>query len=251
MFRQTMRAAAWLTAGTASLLLAASAVAQSAEDYDRYSKEEELLEKQDHRVENLRSGSPTTSFGELDTDEDGVVDWEDIAAEHRDKLQEAGWDRDAVMEQFDTDGDQELNEKEYDSFQTALFAQTSDAVARGAQQTGPQEIDVTLLPMSVKEITDAEVINSRGEEIGSVRSVVRDDASGKLSLVVESGGVLGLGANSILVDLAEVSQMSDNQLLWDTMLSRDDIAEIPEFDDSHYTEVSELDSTLTELQEGG
>lgn len=251
MFRQTMKAAAWLTAGTASLLLAASAVAQSAEDYDRYSQEEKLLEKQDHRVHNLRSGSPTTSFSELDTDENGVVDWEDIAAEHRDKLQEAGWDRDAVMEQFDTDRDQELNEEEYDSFQTALFARTSDAMARGPQQNGPQEIDVTLLPMSVKEITDAEVINSRGEEIGSVRSVVRDDATGNLSLVVESGGILGLGSSSILVDLAEVTQMSDNQLLWDTMLSRGDLAELPELDESQYTEISELDSTLDDIQEGG
>lgn len=247
-----MKVATWLTASAVSVLLAAGAVGQSAEDYDRLSEEEKLLEKHDQRVEHERKGSPTTSFSELDKDEDGALAWEDLEKEHRDKLSEVNWDQDAVMEQFDTDGDQQFNEEEYDSFQTALFAQTSGAVAGASQeQSGSQNIDDNLLTMSVEEITDAEVVNSRGEEIGSVRSVVRDDASGNLSLVVESGGVLGLGANSILVDLAEVSQMADKQLLWDTMLSRDDIAEMPEFDETQYTEISELDSTLTEVQEGG
>src|SRR5690606_22438547 len=116
---------------------------------------------------------------------------------------------------------------------------------------GAQEIDSSLLSMSVEDVTKADVVNSRGEEIGSVSKVVRDNDTGDLSLVVESGGVLGIGATTILVNLDEVSQMSDNQLLWDTMLSRDDIAEMPDFDDSQYTEVSEADSTLGEVQESG
>lgn len=252
MLRKRVKSVAWLTASAAGLLLAAGAVAQSAEQYDQYSEQEELLHQQDERMKAERKGTAMTSFNELDSDEDGFVSWEDLEKEHRDKLSKADWDQQMVMEQFDTDGDQQLSEEEYDSFQTALFARNSEAMAGGTGgESGSQEIDSSLLSMSVEEITDSAVVNSRGEEIGSVKSLVRDETKGTLSLVVESGGVLGIGANSIVVDLGDVSQMSDKQLLWDTMMSRDDIAEMPEFDDSQYTEISELDSTISEVKESG
>lgn len=246
-----IRKVGWLTASAAGLLLAAGAVAQEAEDYDRYSDRQEVLQQHDQRIESAREGKQMKSFSELDEDGNGTIAWSDLEDVHKDKLQEVNWDEDTVMEQFDTDSDGELSEEEYDSFQTALTAQSSNAVAESQAQDagGPQEVDSTLLTMSVADINDAEVVNSRGEEIGSVSRVVRDNASGNLALVVESGGVLGLGAHTILVDLTEVSQMSDNQLLWETLLSRDELAEMPEFDDSQYTEISALDSTLSEVQE--
>lgn len=250
MRKDSIRKVGWLTASAAGVLLAAGAMAQSSADQDRYSDRQKVLEQHDQRIESVREGDHMKSFSELDEDGSGSLAWNDLEEAHKDKLQEVNWDEDTVMEQFDSDGDQQFSEEEYDSFQTALLAQTSGDVATDAQgQSGSQQIDDSLLTMSVEDVNNAEVVNSRGEEIGSVSRVVRDEESGNLSLVVESGGVLGLGANSILVDLNEVSQMSDNQLLWDTMLSRDDIAEIPEFDDTQYTEVSALDATLGEVQE--
>ncbi|MGQ9426269.1 EF-hand domain-containing protein [Gilvimarinus sp. F26214L] len=207
--------------------------------------------------------SSAPAFSEIDSDGDGSLEWRDLESEFDDKLEQANWDREQVFTQFDMNQDQSFDEQEYDSFQTALNAKTSEEVL--AQQEPPQDqqqqtaqsqqgqdMDSGLLTMPVDQVTQSDVVNSRGEEIGSVSRIVRDNRSGNLALVIESGGVLGLGGSTVLVNLAEVSQMGENQLLWDTMLSKDEIAEMPEFDESEYTEVSEAEfSTLREAQERG
>src|SRR5690606_14394628 len=111
-----IRKVGWLTASAAGLLLAAGAVAQEAEDYDRYSDRQEVLQQHDQRIESAREGKQMKSFSELDEDGNGTIAWSDLEDVHKDKLQEVNWDEDTVMEQFDTDSDGELSEEEYDSF---------------------------------------------------------------------------------------------------------------------------------------
>ena len=128
--------------------------------------------------------------------------------------------------------------------------QTEQQQAQAGQAA--RDIDSTLLTMPVEQVSQAEVVNSRGENIGQVSRVVRDNTTGELSLVVRSGGILGLGGSSVLVDLTEVSQMDEGRLLWDTMLSQDEIAEMPEFDETEYSEITGTEyATLEEAQERG
>lgn len=286
----------WLTASAVGVLLAAQGAVAADDRYDQQQTGAEKSEQHQQTTGQHQKKGP--EFSELDTDDSGELEWQDIESEYEQKLEQANWDEEQVFSQFDTDNSESLNEREYDSFQTALNAQTNAEVAAGPErqrepvdrtrsqqqaqqepgqqqaqrdpryqqdqaqqqqpgqqqqqaQAGQQDIDTTLLSMPVDQVMQANVVNSRGEDIGSVSRIVRDNTSGQLSLVVESGGILGLGGSSVLVDLSEVSQMGEDQLLWDTMLSEDEIAEMPEFDETQYSEISEDDySTLDEARRG-
>src|SRR5690606_26817860 len=256
--------------------LLASLGAAHAQEQESTRSEEHGAEYSEHQAEALQQQAQTPAFTEVDQDGDGQAEWSDIEPEFQQQLSEANWNEQNVLEQFDRDSDQKLSEQEYDSFRTVLMAhlasdaeleqdvQQAEAEQSGSQQSeiassgqsqgqqsqgqqsqGNQEVDEALLSMPVAQVNQADVVNSRGESIGQVSQVVRDNSSGDLGVVIRSGGVLGLGGSSILVDLAELSQMDENQLLWDTMLNQEDIKQMPEFDASQYTEVSENEySTL-------
>lgn len=274
-----------VTASAAGLLLATVATANPQEQESTRSEAHGAAQSL-HQSDSLQQQAETPAFQEVDQNGDGQAEWSDIESEFQQQLSEANWNEQNVLEQFDRDSDQKLSEQEYDSFRTVLMAhvaanaeldqqsqqaqseqgqaQQSEIAASGQPQgqqsqgqqsqgqQGNQDVDEALLGMPVAQVNQADVVNSRGESIGQVTQVVRDNSSGDLGVVVRAGGVLGLGGSSVLVDLAELSQMDENQLLWDTMLNQEDIEQMPEFDESQYTEVSENEySTLQEARDQG
>ncbi|MCW8194482.1 hypothetical protein F6455_06760 [Proteobacteria bacterium 005FR1] len=162
---------------------------------------------------------------------------------------------------FQTDQDQQFEsgqqqDQQYQTDQQTQQAQQDQGFQADQQQAQAgqqaQDIDSTLLTMPVDQVTKAEVVNSRGEEIGKVSEVVRNNSTGELGLVVRSGGILGIGGSDTFVSLGEVSQMEEGRLLWDTMLSKDELAEMPEFDETQYSEISGTEyATLEDAQERG
>jgi sporulation protein YlmC with PRC-barrel domain len=152
-------------------------------------------------------------------------------------------------QEFGTEQQQAQQDRQDQQDQQFQTEQQQAQAGQAGQQA--KDIDTTLLSMPVDQVAQAEVVNSRGEEIGQVSEIVRDETTGELALVVRSGGILGLGGSSVLVDLAEVSQMDEGRLLWDTMMSQDEISEMPEYDETQYSEISETEyATLEEAQRG-
>jgi sporulation protein YlmC with PRC-barrel domain len=80
----------------------------------------------------------------------------------------------------------------------------------------------------VQKIIGAKVVNSAGEEIGTISDIILDK-DGKISgIVIESGGVFGFGAKKVAISAAALPDMKEAkvQLIG---LSSDALKQAPEF----------------------
>ena len=87
-------------------------------------------------------------------------------------------------------------------------AQSDQPEAGSASQTGTGTV------MTVGEIMDMEVVTADGEELGNPEALI--DVNGETNLVLEDGGFLGLGANSVPVQLSRVT-IQDGQIVLENM----------------------------------
>jgi sporulation protein YlmC with PRC-barrel domain len=168
--------------------------------------------------------------------------------------QQAQMEREEEQFQTEQQRDQQVRTEEDQQFQAGQQQEQQFETEQQQAQVGQaaQDMDQMLMSMPIDQVTGTEVVNSRGEQIGQVDRVVRDNQTGDLALVVRSGGILGLGGETTLVNLDEVAQASQDQLVWETTLGEDEIAEMPEFDDTQYSEISENEyATLEEARERG
>ena len=106
---------------------------------------------------------------------------------------------------------QQANASQQDAGQQV--AQSDQAGAQGQTSAGSGAV------MTVGEIMDMEVVTADGEELGAPEALI--DVNGETNLVVEDGGFLGLGANSVPVRLSRVT-IRDGQIVLENM-TEDDI----------------------------
>lgn len=90
------------------------------------------------------------------------------------------------------------------------------------------DTDVTLADPA-EDIRGRKAVDANGEEIGTVQSLLIDDAETKVRfLEVESGGFLGLGGESRLIPVDAVAEVRDDRVRIDR--TREHVHESPEYD---------------------
>jgi sporulation protein YlmC with PRC-barrel domain len=94
--------------------------------------------------------------------------------------------------------------------------------------------------MTIDELEDNQVFNGKGEEVAAIEEVVMQTQDNQLFLVVESGGMMGLGEKKNVVPLEAVT-LEDGDLL---LTSNKDIQQFPEYVESRYSTVTEKQETI-------
>lgn len=128
---------------------------------------------------------------------------------------------------MDEPGEMDAGEGELDT------AQGDDLDPMGADD----QLDASLRDMQVSEIEGMTVVNMEDEDIGDVQSVVRDNDTGDLHVVVTVGGLWGMGGTDITLPLAEM-ELRDDQLVTRESYDEDQLEESgQEYDEERYSEV--------------
>ncbi|NDV93229.1 hypothetical protein GTH32_18830 [Alteromonas sp. 345S023] len=94
--------------------------------------------------------------------------------------------------------------------------------------------------MTIGELEEDQVLSPQGEEVAAIEEVVMQTQNNQLFLVVESGGMMGLGEKKSVVPLDAVA-LEDGDLL---LTSNKDIQQFPEYVESRYSPVSQKQETI-------
>lgn len=70
-----------------------------------------------------------------------------------------------------------------------------------------------LMSMQASDIRGKDVVNAQGEDIGDVDEIVMSNQDRRLYAVISTGGVLGIGAQEVVVPLEELQLQEDNLML--------------------------------------
>lgn len=92
---------------------------------------------------------------------------------------------------------------------------------------------------SAEGLTDSNVFDASGEQVGEVEDVLLGDDMSVHSIVIESGGVLGMGGREVVVDRGKFTvKPQPSQQNWDEMryevhieASQDEIKQFEEYDE--------------------
>lgn len=96
--------------------------------------------------------------------------------------------------------------------------------------------------LTINELEGREIVNAKGDEVGSISKVVKSK-QGDVSLVVESGGVLGIGSEKSVLAVDKVS-LENEEVVWNTDQEADSL---PKFDENKFVELSQKDQRVEDL----
>jgi hypothetical protein len=99
--------------------------------------------------------------------------------------------------------------------------------------------DDQLQSIDAKALEDRKVVNLQNKAIGEVEEVVAGP-NGVPALVVEAGGVMGIGEKEVLIPLDEV-RLSGNQLIWQSQMDASQLkdSEKYHYEDDRYSSISD------------
>lgn len=101
-----------------------------------------------------------------------------------------------------------------------------------------------LLSMTPHQLEGMEVVDTGGEKIGRVDSIVQSRSDNQAYAVIAGGGFVGVGDKEIVVPLSELSQSGDQLHVSATA---DDLAQKPEYKSDDYVAVSPEDRPISEF----
>ncbi|QJR81631.1 PRC-barrel domain-containing protein [Alteromonas pelagimontana] len=94
--------------------------------------------------------------------------------------------------------------------------------------------------LKIAELEGKDLINSQGEDVGEISEVVQNNQDKQLSLVIESGGIMGVGESKSVLPLDEVT-LENNKIVWD---KNKDPEQLPEFNESQYVALNQKEKTV-------
>ena len=196
------------------------------------------------------------SFNQLDRDGDGTLSWQEVDAAYADSFEQMGFDKQAVIDRFDNNGDKVFQQNEYaalsrDLVRSSVQGQASQAMPKAtdgktvgnnatARHDAQRRYDSTTdesaqslaqVPANQAErLEGREVVNRQGKVVGEVEKVITQ--SGKVQdVVVSVGGFMGIGDKDVLVDARQL-QTKGNRILWDTPLDENRLDNMQEYKES-------------------
>ena len=88
--------------------------------------------------------------------------------------------------------------------------------------------------MRVDQLTGSKVVNDKGEEIGRIKSIVRDKENKELSAVVGVGGIANtVGERDVTIRLRDMARHGD-KLAAPAGTTKAQLEKMPEFDDTKF-----------------
>ena len=100
--------------------------------------------------------------------------------------------------------------------------------------------------LTVQELEDKDIVGPNGEEVGSIEEVVKSNQNEELALVVESGGVMGVGSRKSVLPLSEVS-LENDEIVWS---SEKKVEQLPEYSDSQFVSIQQKGQTIEDFLSG-
>lgn len=107
-----------------------------------------------------------------------------------------------------------------------------------------QSASSPLYSMTPQQLRRMEVVDATGENIGSVRSVVRSRDQENIQLVVSSGGFLGVGGKETTIPLDQVNLAGDKIQLSST---KAELEGQPEYQPEQYVELEPADQPISDF----
>lgn len=99
--------------------------------------------------------------------------------------------------------------------------------ADGSRQLQISTGDNQMQSVVASALVERKVHNLQNKEVGEVEEVVQGP-DGSASLVVEAGGIMGIGEKELLVPLDEV-RLSGNKLIWETQKGASELKDAEEY----------------------
>lgn len=131
----------------------------------------------------------------------------------------------------------------------AVVATSSIALAQAQQpQAQPgqeqefgqpqQEAETRQLPQGASEVLNKQVFGATGEEVGQVRDVIISQDGSVEAVVIERGGVLGVGAQQVAIDWDQIS-LDPQQDGLSVDMTESQLSELPEYQEGSGAVVEE------------
>lgn len=98
--------------------------------------------------------------------------------------------------------------------------------------------------MTPSQLRGTDVVGPTGEEIGTIKAVVRDRREGNIKAVISSGGVAGVGAKEVAVPLDSLRYQGGKL---QTTVTEEQLHARPELRSEQYVELEPTDQPISEF----
>lgn len=112
-----------------------------------------------------------------------------------------------------------------DTSSTTTTTTTTDSGQTASTTTGQGSANVAPV-MNEEQLTELEgktVVNTQGEEIGKVDSIVRDRSDQSLKAVIKSGGFFGIGGEKVAVAADDLKLQGDDKVQLNTPMTKEEL----------------------------
>lgn len=100
---------------------------------------------------------------------------------------------------------------------------------------------------SADDLMDAAVFDSSGEEVGEVEDILLDDGMSLHSVIIQTGGILGMGGREIVAERGSFTvQTKETEGNWDNIkyevhveASQDNIKQFPEYNEGWWNQAKQ------------
>lgn len=108
------------------------------------------------------------------------------------------------------------------------LAQTQQPLTQPGERQQLGTAETRQLPQGAGEVLNKQVFGATGEEVGQVRDVIISQDGNVEAVVIERGGVLGIGAQQVAIDWNQLSVDSQRDGLSINM-TENQLSELPEY----------------------
>ena len=112
--------------------------------------------------------------------------------------------------------------------QAQQSATTAPAGGSDLREAEDDSMMVQPFNISVDDFEDMDVEGANGEDVGEIEEVLVDASGQPVAVAVEVGGFLGIGEKTVVIRLDQLQREQD---LLRTSLTKDQIEQLPEWDD--------------------
>lgn len=116
------------------------------------------------------------------------------------------------------------------------------------EQKSSHQTSATLMQAELESLEGKSVVNSEGEEIGSVDKIVSRRDGSEVGFVVSAGGFLGIGDSEIFIPASE-AHLEEDDIVYRTNRDAGELKDSAKYQEDQYQPVSGQFRTLNEAQE--
>jgi sporulation protein YlmC with PRC-barrel domain len=115
-------------------------------------------------------------------------------------------------------------------------------------QTATQEqtkMQTKLMSMTAKQIEGKSIVNTQGEKLGKVQSIVQNRLNNRIEAVVSVGGFLGIGAKQVTIPVENL-RLEKERLVLSEPMSKDQLKRQAKYKKDEYKSIPQ-EQRLTEI----